>query len=164
MVKTLLLMRHAKSSWGEPDLPDHDRPLNERGKRDVPRVAQWLADNQLVPQMILSSTAKRARKTAEKLVEATGWDAPIETRRELYLANPNTLVRALSELGSGADCVLLVGHNPGLEEFLARMTGQDQELPTSAVAQIEFAVDDWSELTPETPGECVLLRRPRDLE
>ncbi|MFG0335704.1 MAG: SixA phosphatase family protein, partial [Maioricimonas sp. JB049] len=83
-MKTLLLMRHAKSSWADPSKADHDRPLNARGKRDAPRMGQWLLEQNLVPDRIVSSTARRARKTASRVASGCGYTAEIVHERALY--------------------------------------------------------------------------------
>ena len=87
-MKTLLILRHAKSDWETPDVADHDRPLNGRGKRDAPRMGRLLRDENLVPDLIISSTAKRARKTAKLVAEASGYEGEIRLAETLYLAGP----------------------------------------------------------------------------
>ena len=94
-MKTLLILRHAKSSWKHAELPDHDRPLNDRGKRDAPRMGRLISDQQLRPTLVLSSTAKRARKTATKVVRSSEQLAEIQLCPEFYLADPDTYIGVL---------------------------------------------------------------------
>ena len=162
-MKSLLIMRHAKSSWSDESLSDHERPLNARGKRDAPRMGQLLLDEQLVPSMILSSTAKRAQKTAAKVAESCGYEGEIQHAERLYPGSPDDVLALLRELAADQARVLVVGHNPGLEELLAALTGQHEPLPTAAVAHVVLPVDVWTDLPQIPHGELVRLWRPREL-
>jgi len=160
-MKTLLLLRHAKSSWDDPTLDDHDRPLNARGKEDAPRMGAVLCEVGLVPQRILSSTAKRARKTAVRVARACNYAGYPDLLRDLYLAEPATFLRILQSVTDDPQRVLLVGHNPGLENLLTFLTGVEEPLPTAALACLELPIARWSELTPETRGQLKEIWRPR---
>lgn len=167
-MKTLLILRHAKSSWKDDALPDHDRPLNKRGKTDAPRMGKLLRDEDLVPDLILSSDARRARSTAELVAEESHYDGEITFLRDLYAAEAEAYLNALARLGDEAACVLIVGHNPGLEELLQDLTGEYQPLPTAALAQVTLPMKHWSELvadsqTAGSQGKLVNLWRPKDL-
>jgi phosphohistidine phosphatase len=161
-MKTLLILRHAKSSWKQP-LADCDRPLNKRGKADAPRMGKVLRDAGLQPDWIISSTAKRARETAEKVVESLGTAAGIELSSELYLAGPASYRRVLRRVSDAHHCVLVVGHNPGLELLLESLTGRSETLPTAALARVRLAIAQWSEFEDDLRGELVDLWRPRFL-
>lgn len=163
-MKTLLILRHAKSDHGDASLADHDRPLNERGKHDAPKVGERLAAAGLVPDAILSSTAKRAKKTAEKVGEGAKFAGEIQLERDLYLAPPSIYLRVLSKLPDSVERALVVGHNPGMEQLVARLSGQPQEFPTAALAHIELDIGSWSELNDTVRGRLVDLWRPRELE
>jgi phosphohistidine phosphatase len=163
-MKTLLLLRHAKSSWAREDLPDHDRPLNKRGKRDAPRMGQMLRENQLVPELILSSTAKRARKTAAKVARQCRYEGVIELAGELYLAPAGEYLQVLRQIPDHVSLAMVVGHNPGAEELLALLTGCTMTLPTAALARVELDLASWRQLAAETPANLVSLWRPRELE
>jgi len=163
-MKTLLLLRHAKSSWKNSNLTDHDRPLNKRGKRDAPRMGYLLRREELTPGQIISSTARRARETAALVAEQSGFTAAVELNSNLYHASPEALATVLHELYYEDDPVLLVAHNPGLERFLELLTGQYEPLPTAALAHITLDLADWRQLRPETRGTLVNLWRPRELE
>ena len=163
-MKTLLILRHAKSSWKQPGLADHERPLNRRGNRDAPRVGLLLRRQALTPGLIVSSTAERARATAVQVAEGAGYGSPVELDRQLYLAEPEAIVDVVRSLGGAASRVLVVGHNPGLQELVARLSGRDELLPTASLAQIELPIADWAELRTFTAGRLVGLWRPKELD
>ena len=162
-MQTLLILRHGKSSWKHPGLADHDRPLNKRGLRDAPRMGRLLRDEDLVPDRIVSSTAVRARTTAELVADELGYHGTVECSRDLYLASVPDIIRVLGNVGGDASRLLVVGHNPGHEELVAALTGGVAALPTAALAQVDLDVDVWSELTTSTRGRLVNLWRPREL-
>jgi phosphohistidine phosphatase len=163
-MKTLLLLRHAKSSWKDSDLEDHERPLNKRGKKDAPRMGTLLKDEGLLPDLILSSSAKRCRKTADHVIHTSGYRGETRITGELYEAGAAKLRQALSALPDGVTRVLLIAHNPGMEELLEPLAGAYTPLSTAALAQVELPLDRWSELTSETPGKVVHVWQPRELE
>lgn len=160
-MKTLLILRHAKSSWGDPELPDHDRPLAKRGKRDAPRVGQLLRKEGLTPDLILSSTAKRACKTAEAVAEESGYEGEIELCGEFYPGAPEDYVAVLRRLPDEERRVMVVGHNPGLEELLETLTGETAALPTAALAQLALPIEHWKDLDEKIEGKLVDLWLPR---
>jgi phosphohistidine phosphatase len=162
-MKTLLILRHAKSSWKHIDLSDHDRPLNKRGKKAAPRMGQLLFEEDLVPDIILSSTARRARDTAEITAEACGFEGEVLYLENFYHGWTSDFVVALQGLSSDIDSVMVVGHNPGLESFLEMLTGENEHLPTAALAYITLPIQNWSELNDETEGELLSLWLPRHL-
>ena len=160
-MKTLLILRHAKSDWDQPGVGDHDRTLSPRGKRDAPRVGQWLRDEHLVPDLIISSSAKRARKTAKLVADTSGYEGEIRLEGELYMAGAEAYLDALREAPDACQCVMVVGHNPGLEELLETLTGEAEALPTAALAQIALPIASWQELGEDIEGELVRLWLPR---
>jgi phosphohistidine phosphatase len=170
-MKTLLLLRHAKSSWEDRSLSDHDRPLNERGERDAPRMGRRLRDQGVWPDLIFSSTARRARRTAELLLaspdentpdeDTPGGDTEIRYLSELYLAEPEEYLAAVRRAGGEAESVLVVGHNPGLEMLLQSLTGEWHRLPTAALARIDLPIEAWTDLEPGG-GELAGLWRPKE--
>lgn len=162
-MKHLLLMRHAKSSWKHTGLADHDRPLNARGKRDAPRMGTYLRSKELVPERILSSTAKRALKTAELVADACGYAGNIFQSRSLYAASPDEIVELLDKLPHDIGIALFVGHNPEIEELVDMLTGEAARMPTAAVAVIELPGDDWSVLDAVEDGKLVAVWRPKEL-
>ena len=163
-MKTLLILRHAKSSWRDESLTDHDRPLNERGKRDAPLMGRLLRAQGLEPDAVVCSTAKRARKTASKVIAAGDYGVTVELRKELYHASPDVYIEVLQEQADPCSCVMVVGHNPGMEGLLAILTRRDEMFPTAALAQVELPIDRWRDLAMNTHGTLVQLWRPKELE
>jgi phosphohistidine phosphatase len=159
--RRLLLLRHAKSSWDDDSLPDHERPLNKRGRRDAPRVGDWLKKTDRVPQCILSSTARRARKTARIAAEHCGFDGRLLLLPELYLAAPGDFLNVLATVPDTIRTVLLVGHNPGMEDFASEICGQSLVMPTAALADIDLGDLAWKELSLEPRGRLIELWTPR---
>ena len=162
-MKSLLILRHAKSSWNKPGLDDHDRPLNKRGKRDAPRMGRLLASRGLIPDVILSSTALRARTTAEEVARHCGFEGKVQTTSRLYLAGPAEYVAALSRLSGNPRTVMVVGHNPGLAELVHLLSGEPQRMPTAALAHIALDIDRWSEVRPGLRGRLLDLWVPKEL-
>lgn len=160
-MKTLLILRHAKSSWKDTALPDHDRPLNERGKRDAPRVGRLLREEGLAPELILCSTAKRARQTAEAVADESGFAGEVQLVEAFYGGGPEAYRETLQALPGAPGSVMVVGHNPDLEELLESLTGERPGLPTAALAQISLPINDWQDLTEDVEGELVHLWTPR---
>ena len=158
-MKTLLLARHAKSDWDVAGLRDHDRPLNARGLRDAPAMARRLVDDGVALQRIVSSTAVRARRTAEEYAAAFGI-APGEDP-DLYAASARTILRVAAALPDDVEVAMLVGHNPGMADAVAELTGSFVEFPTCAVAECSVDVGSWSALI-EGSGRLQRLRTPRD--
>jgi len=162
-MKTLLVLRHAKSSWSDPAVADHERPLNTRGRRDAPRMGAFVREHGLIPDVVISSDAVRARLTAEAVVEAARYGGEILLERRLYMAGPADILALLRTVGGKAETVMIVGHNPGLEELVAQLTGDWQDLPTAALAQIVLPIDQWRDLKLSTRGTLVGHWRPKEL-
>jgi phosphohistidine phosphatase len=165
MSRELLLLRHAKSDW-ESDAPsDIERPLARRGKKDAPRIGECLYREGLVPALILSSPAERARETALRVCKALDYKKrEINWESALYEADLKTLLAVLSNYAHAPSTVLLVGHNPGLEELLRYLAGdeveelkEDKLLPTAALARLEMP-DDWGLLDAGCAGLLTLVR------
>ena len=162
-MKTLLVLRHAKSSWDDPALDDHERPLNNRGLRDAPRMGQLVREYGLIPDVVISSDALRARLTAEAVAEAAGYTGEIVLDARLYLAGPADILSLLPEVRENAKTVMIVGHNPGLEQLVEQLTGKRQDLPTAALAQIGLPIDQWRDFKRWMRGTLVGLWRPKEL-
>lgn len=163
-MKTLLLLRHAKSSWGDADLADFDRPLNNRGRRDAPRMGQLLARHDLTPDLIVTSAARRAATTAELVALAAEYAGDIQYTNELYLADPDTFLEVARETDDDVARLMLVGHNPGIEELVSALAGRDEGMPTAALACFRLTIDHWRDLTDETTAELLHLWRPKELQ
>ena len=162
-MKTLLILRHAKSSWDHPGLRDHDRPLNPRGRRDAPRMGRFLVERDLVPERIVSSTAVRARTTAELAAGEFDSEVEIETTSDLYLASPDNYVDVVEAMGGAEERLMVVGHNPGITALVWHLTGDGEHMPTAALAAVELDIDDWPELGSARRGRLVGLWRPKAL-
>lgn len=162
-MKTLLIMRHAKSSWEETGLHDHDRPLNKRGKLNAPRMGRLLRELDLVPDLILTSSARRARDTAEAVADQSGYAGDVRVDEDLYAAPPEAYLEALTAADDSYERLLIIGHNPGLEELLDMLTDEREALPTAAIAHVDLPIQSWQDLTGETPGKLVKLWRPKEL-
>ncbi|MFO0728682.1 MAG: histidine phosphatase family protein [Myxococcota bacterium] len=162
-LKTLLLVRHAKSSWEEPSLGDRERPLNGRGRRDAPRMGALLRRLGQCPERILSSDAVRARATALTMAEAAGFSGSIQFLRDLYEASPAGVLEAAARTDEPTTRLMIVGHNPGLEALVGRFVGQDLHFPTAAIAIIDLPIAAWRELGPATVARAAKVVRPKDL-
>ncbi|MEA3336866.1 MAG: histidine phosphatase family protein [Chloroflexota bacterium] len=151
-MKKLSLLRHGKSDWAASFDTDYDRPLKERGRRDVPMMGQFFADVDLVPDLLVSSPATRARQTAELFAEAAGYEGTIEWQESIYAASSGALMQVVRGLANEAGHVLLVGHNPGFEELAGCLVGADGyglalgvRMPTAAAAHIYLTVERWAD-------------------
>lgn len=162
-MKTLLLMRHAKSSWDNDALADYARPLNERGRHDAPRMGKLLAQLDLVPNLIVTSGAKRAAKTAELAAAAAGYSGDLRHTDELYLADPDTFLEVARETDDAVACLMLVAHNPGTEELVSALAGRDERMPTAALAAFRLTIEQWADFTDETRAELIGVWRPKEL-
>lgn len=163
-MKQLLVLRHAKSSWDNPSLDDHERPLAPRGKRDARRMGQWIQQEGMMPSLTVCSTATRARATFKRVFRENGFSGEVRFVPGLYPGELETVLACLREIPERFDSVLLIGHNPGLEELITRLTGRDEALPTAALAFIALDVAHWSDVGSRTPSaELRLLQRPREL-
>lgn len=155
-MKTLTLVRHAKSSWGDPALADRDRPLNERGLRDVATMGQRLAQRGVKPDVLLASPATRTLTTAEHLAKALGLrHKDIVVNERLYAASASELLGVIAELGDGPERVMLVAHNPGLTDLARRFASEIKHMPTCAVAELTFDVESWDDVATARPTRVV---------
>lgn len=161
-MKELLILRHAKSSWREADLDDHDRPLNARGERDAPRMGALIRERDIVPEIVVSSTAVRACTTARIVAASCGFEGEVLLARELYLASPETYLHILAQSAGAARRAMVVGHNPGIEELVTRLTGAEERMPTAALARVRLPLEDWRSVG-DARGELADLWRPKEL-
>ena len=146
-MKTLLLVRHAKSSWDDPEMKDFDRPLNDRGKKDAPEMAERLKDKGLKIDLFVSSPAKRAKKTAKIFAEA--YDVSKEDIKlvdELYHASPSAFSKAVADLSDKEGVVALFSHNPGITEYASSLSNvRIDNMPTCSVFAVQANIKKWSE-------------------
>lgn len=163
MTKRLILMRHAKSDWGSPDLADHDRPLNKRGRAAAPQMADWMLQHGFVPDRILCSSALRTQQTAERMLPQWDSQVSVHTTGELYLASPERILNSICSDSGDAACVLVLAHNPGLQTLVSHLTDSYLSFPTAALAVFELDIDDWSQWDPEQGTSCLAVQRPKEL-
>ena len=169
MSRDLLILRHAKSDWNTGDSSDFERPLAKRGKKDAPRIGEWLYREGLVPDLVTSSPAERARQTAVKACKSMDYKKKkIQWDKEIYAGNVAALLRVLARCPPDARTVLLVGHNPGLEGLVLYLAGDEVEepadgklLPAATLARLELP-NDWGTLDPGC-AQLIAITRPRNL-
>jgi phosphohistidine phosphatase len=160
-MKTLFILRHAKSDWNDANLADFDRPLNKRGLESAPLVGETIRKNEFQIDSIICSPAKRAEQTAVLVKEAAQIEADIRFDDRIYEASPHRLLGIASELDDEIKSVMLVGHNPGLEGLLKMLTHEAEAMPTAALAVVDLRIDSWKEIH----IDCCSLRtliRPKD--
>jgi len=156
-MKTLFLVRHAKSSWDNAALPDKERPLNDRGRRDAPKMGERLAKRDVKPDLILSSPAVRALSTAEIVAEKLDYRRKdIVVTERLYAAEVDDLLDVIRQLGDELKCVMLFGHNPEFTELAHRLSGEIAHMPTCAIAEFTFDAKSWSGIDSIKPAQILL--------
>ena len=172
-MKTLTILRHAKSSWDQPDADDFDRPLNERGWKAARRIGKELKHRNAHFDLGLASPAARVRETLDGVSETYGqFGFPVRFEPRIYLADTATLLQLINEVDDDIGALLLVGHNPGLELLVAMLTHDDKaglrdrvehKFPTAALAVIELPVGHWGDVEPGR-GKLVELLLPKELD
>jgi phosphohistidine phosphatase len=167
--RTLLLLRHAKSSWDDPGLDDHDRPLAPRGRRASKLIAAHLRQQGIAPALVLCSSSARTRETLARIAPALGEDVETLIEPALYTASAGDLARRLRKVQSEVPSVMLIGHQPALQDLALSLAGHGRELqrlrgkfPTAALATLRLP-GDWRELAPGV-AEAVAFVKPRELE
>lgn len=168
-MRTLLLMRHAKSDWDQPGLSDIERPINQRGQDTASQMGAWMKAQHIQPEWIICSNACRAQQTLAGLRQhLTIPDSLIHIEEGAYLATPDSLLALLANCPSDMDHILVIAHNPGLEELLYHLCGPDLPLsdkgklmPTATLAQVALD-DDWQQLLAGS-GKLIAITRPREL-
>ena len=172
LVKTVLLLRHAKSSWDQPHLDDFSRPLAPRGRKAAPRIGRYLAEEALIPDRVLCSAARRAVETWELVADSLGGKPLVEILREIYHASLHDLLDLIHHLPDNEATVLLVGHNPTFESLALDLTGSGNEeafrtmeikYPTAGLAILEFPAGKWEEVG-RARGVLRDFIRPKDLK
>lgn len=165
MAKQLVLVRHGKSDWAASGVADFDRPLNHRGNKNAPEMAERMSKRDLIPELLVSSPAKRALTTAKHFAES--WNIPKESilkEPSIYEANTNALLAVVNRLDRQYNRVALFGHNPGLTDFLNYLADAHiYNLPTASVVYIDFPFDDWSLVSHHT-GSLWLFDYPKNTD
>lgn len=162
MPKTLLIMRHAKSRWDQDGVSDHDRGLAPRGKADARRMGRVLLERGVLPDAIISSTAKRAWSTARLLVKICGYEGPLQRSEALYLQGLPVVLVVLRDLPEDVHRPMVVGHNPVLEELVGYLVAHEVSMPAAALACVDLPFDRWTDLGPGC-GMLRFLIAPRDV-
>lgn len=147
-MRTLYLLRHAKSSWGDASLRDFDRPLKGRGREDAEQVGKRLALEKLVEPLVICSPAVRTRETAQIVLQSANLVVEEHFDQRIYEASLRDLVQVVSELPDEKHTAILIGHNPGMEELLTFLTGESRNMPTCALAKIQLEIESWKDLKP----------------
>lgn len=163
-MKTLLLMRHAKSSWKQENLSDHERPLKKRGRKDAKQIAKIIKEQDLIPDLILSSSAVRAVETAEVIVKSLDYKNEIIYSDALYMGEPGDFVDVLKTLDKHVDKVMIVAHNPGLEAYLQIIDGEIESMPTAALGYLVVNIDKWKDISFDTMGDLIGFWTPKSIE
>ncbi len=163
-MKYLLILRHAKSSWKQPYSTDHQRKLNKRGKHDAPRMGDLLSREDIVPELIITSSAVRAVMTAEAAAQSSGYDGELLVSKWLYHAGTTEYVHALNEVSDEIDRVMVVGHNPGMEELLEDLAGSYERMVTAALAHVALPIEGWGLLHESVEGKLLDIWYPKDLD
>lgn len=160
----LLLMRHAKSDWSDESASDEHRVLNARGVKAAPRMGLWIEQADLVPDLVLCSTATRARQTAELVTQSWNADVPVCHARDLYHASPETMIRVVRSDSGDASRVMVVAHNPGLEVLAGHFSGACGHFPTAALIALRFGdLNNWLELSLSSDASVLASNRPKAL-
>jgi len=162
-MKQLLVLRHAKSSWKDSTLRDFDRPLNKRGEHDAPRMGGLLAKLDLVPDQIITSAAVRAESTAEAVAANCGYDGEILATQDLYMGGPDDYIALLNLVPDSNTRVMVVGHNPGIEDVVEGFTNHWYRMPTAALALIQLDIDNWQGIDLATEGNLLNLWLPKEI-
>ena len=171
-MKHLILLRHAKSDWSDPALPDFDRPLNKRGRKAAPAMGSLLRQRGWLPDLVLCSTARRAQQTWDLASEKLGKEVPVKSLKSLYLAPPSRLLASLEPLPDDVDRVILVAHNPGLHNLAVKLAGPGSDhaaagdltikYPTGALASFDLDTACWRDVR-QAKSRLTGFFRPRDL-
>ena len=161
-MKTLIVMRHGKSTWKDKDMEDHERPLKKRGVKNSARMGELLKDEKLVPERILSSTAVRARQTVEAVTSKMNFKGEVQYLDKFYLGEMETILAEQCELPDEVNKAMVIGHNPGLESLVQILGRKVEALTTSSVAYIKLPIKHWKELSDKTEGDLKELWHPKE--
>ena len=174
-MKTLYLLRHAKSSWSDHAMDDHDRPLNRRGQDNAPLMGQFMRKSGFLPDMILCSTARRTAETLSLIVPYIGDQTPVRFERNLYLASSDAMLDRIRQADPSCERLLVIAHNPGMEHLAADLVSREKlngsedlfetllsKYPTAALSVLQFDVDNWGDVDMGT-GRLSEFKCPRDL-
>ena len=162
-MKTLFLLRHAKSSWKDQDVADFERPLNDRGRKAAELVGNFIAKQNVTIDLVISSPAVRARQTIELVLKAAKRSPELRFDQRVYEASPTRLLEIISQIEDDWKSVLLVGHNPGMEELLTLLVGVEMHMPTASLARVALSSKKWDKILAEK-GVLESFVRARELK
>src|SRR5215510_12737237 len=162
-MKTLFLLRHAKSSWKDETLADFERPLNRRGKRAAETIGNYFKSEAIVPELIVCSPAVRARETLALVSKAAKWSTEVRYDQRIYEASGMRLAEVVSQIDNDRKVAMLVGHNPGMEELLLLLTAESVGIPTGTCAKIAVKANKWANAV-DKRATLEWLVKPRELE
>ena len=162
-MKTLFLLRHAKSHGKDESVPDFDRPLTRRGKRAAETVGRYLRTNARIPDLLLSSPAAKTRETVELVVKTAKWTSEVRYDQRIYGADGLRLAEIVAQIENDRKVAVIVGHNPGIEELMVLLTGNSEQIPAGSVAKIRVKVNKWANAV-DKRATLEWLVTPRELE
>lgn len=160
-MKTLFVLRHAKSSWAETNIADFDRPLNKRGLAAASFMGELMRARELLPDVILSSPPKRAKETAVLVRDAGRLEAEISFDDRIYEASPQTLLAVATVIDDRFASAMVVGHNPGVEGFIRLLTGRQEQMATASLALLDLNIESWNQIRAGC-GDLRSVVRPRE--
>lgn len=163
-MKTLYILRHAKSSWDTPALADFDRPLNARGLKAAAFMGEFIHQNGFLPDVVCASPALRARETASLIHDNAGLTAAVMFDERIYEASAQTLRIVVAGLPDNAASAMIIGHNPGLEQIVRFLTGRIESMPTAALAVIDLDIAAWQDVSEKCGALRVLIRPKQEMK
>jgi phosphohistidine phosphatase len=163
-MKTLYLMRHAKSDQSDHDVKEKKRSLTKKGERQATRMGEWAKEHQVTPNLILTSPAIRATQTAQLLIAAMGYTGELREVGDFYMAEADEMIDVLKGLADEVNAVMIVGHNPGLESLIPMFTKKVTALPTASIACLELPIEHWGELKKKTKAELCWLETVKEVK
>ena len=161
-MRHLMILRHAKSSWADETMRDHERPLNQRGRHAAGAMGRFMAGADLLPDFIISSDSARTRETVALWSDGAEWNGEVDFREELYHASAGALLEAARSAPETSARIMLVAHNPGIEEFVSRASGTLTEMPTGALASFDLDCPSWNQVDLDAM-KLAIHQRPREL-
>lgn len=162
-MKTLLLLRHAKSSWDDVSVADFDRTLNKRGKESAPKMGQYFKEQNLNADLVLCSPAKRTKQTADLFLENANIDCKVHFDKRIYEADVAQLLDVLADVEEQHRTVLVIGHNPGMSDLQEFLTGRWEDFPTACLAHVTLSAPIWKEIKPRS-GKLDWIARPKEID
>lgn len=162
-MKTLILLRHAKSSWDDLSVADFDRTLNKRGRESAPRMGEYFKEKNIDADLVLCSPARRTKQTCELFLEKAKLECQVHYDKRIYEADIAELLEVLADVEEPHRTVLMIGHNPGMSDLQEFLTGRFEEFPTACMAQVTLSAPIWKEIKPRS-GKLDWIARPKEID